>query len=242
MIPILVPTPSGKSTGMLFLDGEAVYVCEVPEDALDVFTDDDRRRKFERLFGKASESRYAGVKAALLLIQAIEDRDPRRVREYASWQAVAEYKAEQEMADRLVRSFKTEGAHELSVIARTVREQSEMTVSEERHKLLTRVSGPNPLVAVSELLMQLNRWIRGAHFVLYFDRAQEKTLPGLFCPDVGTALAALVFDRIPSSRGVGVCKRCGKPFLRTKPGQRYHSLQCGNADRKARERTRRRRK
>jgi hypothetical protein len=241
VLPILISAPQVKSTAMLFLDGKPAYGLQLPDDALAIFADGGRRQKFERQFGTVSDSHQAGISAALLLVQAIENRDVQQLRNYASWQAVAEVKAEQELAERIVRRFGAAGARHLAVIPETLRARQEKTLTEERDKLRNRVAKQSPMVGVAELLLQLNRWTSGARFVVYFDRTRKKALPGLFCPDVGTGLAALTFDRIPSSQGLGVCVRCGKAFLRTRPAQHYHSLRCGNAGRKARERARKRR-
>jgi hypothetical protein len=233
-----------QADALLFLDGEAVYARLLPDDSLRAFENEATRHAFEREYGEIADRMWAGIRAAISLIQAIERPDPRHLKDYAAWQATAEVKAEVDLANQIVRAFRPEVRKYLSAIPEAVQRDSWRTHREEQAALRKRILTGEPLVAISELLFQINRWVRKARFVMFMDRHLKKPLPGLYCPDPGTALAALVFNRVPTPKGLGVCRNpsCGKSFLRIRPGQQYHSTQCGSADRKARQRSRERNK
>lgn len=226
---------------MTFLDGKPAYAHLLPDRILEVFEVEHARQAFEKRYGHLAKSQWAGLKAAMALIQAMEKQDPRHLQDYVKFQASAEVSAEEELVERLGNRFKSPEAHKpLTAMLATVRGLRKKTWSEEWARLKERTAVRSERVAVSELLVQLNRWVRNARFVLYFDRSQKRPLPALYCPDAGTGLAAMIFNRVLTPRGLGVCRRpaCQKSFLRMRPGQQYCSLRCGNADRKARERAR----
>jgi hypothetical protein len=229
---------------MTFLSGEPAYARLLPASILNIFEDDHALQIFKKRYGQLANSQWAGLKAAMALIQAMEKPDPRHLQDYVKFQASAEVDTEEELVKRLSKVFRFPQAHEpFAAMLATVRGLRKKTWSEEWARLKQRTTGGSH-VMVAELLLQLNRWVREARFVMYFDRSQERPLPALYCPDAGTGLAAMIFNRVPTPRGLGVCRRpaCQKSFLRMRPGQQYCSLRCGNADRKARERARERQK
>jgi hypothetical protein len=89
---------------------------------------------------------------------------------------------------------------------------------------------------LSELSRELNEKARRARFVLWWVETEKRFAPGLYCDDIATALATALFSRVVSPQAVAICERCGNQFIRTKRPQRFCSLRCGNADRKARQR------
>jgi hypothetical protein len=91
---------------------------------------------------------------------------------------------------------------------------------------------------LSELGRELNRGVKQARFVLWVER-ESVFAPGLYCDNMTTALATALFSQVASPQSVAICERCGNHFTRTKRAQRFCSLRCGNADRKARQRERR---
>jgi hypothetical protein len=226
---------------MTFLDGKPAYGRLLRESILEVFEVEHARQVFERRYGPLADSQWAGIKAAIALIQAMEKQDPRHLQDYVKFQASAEFYAEEELVKSLSRVFKFPEAQEpLTAMLETVRGLKKKTWSEEWSKLKDRTAVGGRFAVVSELLRQLNRLVCKARFVMYFDRSQKKPLPAIYCPDAGTGLAAMIFNRVPTPRGLGVCRRpaCHKSFPRMRPGQQYCSLRCGNADRKAHERAR----
>lgn len=234
-LPVLIPARGGhRGDALLFVDRKPTDCLLLGDDALAIFLNDKNDAHFERRYGKVLRSYEAGIKAAMALIQAIESKDNAKLKDYAAWQAVAEVESEIELANKI-------GKH-LPFVPATVKRLREQTYREEYARLQKHISSSSPLVAIAELLMQLNRWVSKAKLVIYMGRVRQQPLPGLYCPDVSTGLAAMVFSRLPNPAGLGVCRRpsCGKTFLRIRRGQQYCSLRCGNADRKARERARRR--
>ena len=228
---------------MTFLDGKPAYGRLLPGSILEVFEVEHARQVFEKRYGQLADSQWAGVKASIALIQAMEKQDPRHLQDYVTLQAFAEINAEEELVKRLSNVFKSpEAQKNLTAMLETVRGLKKKTWSGEMAKLKDRTAATGGFAVVSELLWQLNRLVRKARFVMYFDRLQKKPLPAIYCPDVETGLAAMIFNRVPMPRGLGVCRRpvCHKSFPRMRPGQQYCSLRCGNADRKAQERARKR--
>jgi hypothetical protein len=241
LLPILIPADPKEADGMTFLDGKPAYGRLLRESILEVFEVEHARQVFEKRYGQVADSQWAGVKASIALIQAMEKQDPRHLQDYFTFQALAETQAEEELVKRLSGVFKFPEAHEpLTAMLQTVRGLKKKTWSEKKAKLKDRTATGGGFGVVSELLWQLNRLVRKARFVMFFDRSQEKPLPAIYCPDAGTGLAAMIFNRVPTPRGLGVCRRpaCQKSFPRMRPGQQYCSLRCGNADRKAQERAR----
>jgi hypothetical protein len=81
---------------------------------------------------------------------------------------------------------------------------------------------------LGELHSELNSGIRGTRFVVWWAERERRLAPGIYCKDVTSALFALALSTIGQPGGVGVCKRCHKPFirLRTGPKQDYCSYKC----------------
>lgn len=245
ILPILLSADKRKQAdALLFLDGEAVSARIVPSARLSAFLSEDAHLNFERKYGEIPKGSFAAIKAAISLIQAFKNPAPQNLKGYIAWQAAAEVKTEEDLASRVIQAFQPKFRKNLSGIRGAVRGSQEREHREEHAALQKRISSGGNLLSVSELLLQINRLVRRARFVMYMDRKQKKPLPGLYCPDPGTALAAMVFNLVPTPNGLGVCRSpsCGKSFLRVKAGQQYHSIACGNADRKARQRARERSK
>ena len=89
---------------------------------------------------------------------------------------------------------------------------------------------------LAELAAQLNQRMAKARFVMWWVDKEKKFAPGIYCPDLSTALAASLVSHIAAPKAVAICERCENRFIRTKSVQRFCSLRCGNADRKARQR------
>lgn len=64
-------------------------------------------------------------------------------------------------------------------------------------------------------------------FVLWYRRGRKKKfLPGLFCPDVLTALYAHALLRVVGGRGLAVCEICGKALIRSRGTRKTCSGKC----------------
>jgi hypothetical protein len=77
-----------------------------------------------------------------------------------------------------------------------------------------------------ELGEQLNMGIYKALFVIWWAEHEKKFAPGLYCPDMPTALYALALSAIGEAGAVGVCRHCGKPFIRSRGKQSYCNHKC----------------
>lgn len=64
--------------------------------------------------------------------------------------------------------------------------------------------------------------------VLWYEKRRRGTtfLPGIYCPDVLSALYALTLLRIVGGRGLAVCEICGKAFIRKRRTRRTCSDKC----------------
>jgi len=91
-----------------------------------------------------------------------------------------------------------------------------------------------------ELAAELNHRLRGAKPVIWWVKSEHRLAPGLYCRDIATALFAQLHTRLQTPKGLAVCLRCEKPFIRSKRIQRYCSSNCGAAARMSqmRQRTR----
>jgi hypothetical protein len=76
------------------------------------------------------------------------------------------------------------------------------------------------------LLEMLNAHLKQAHPVIWWSSARNKASLGLYCSDGVTALFALALARMGLPGGLGVCQRCGNPFLRSRRTQHYCSHRC----------------
>jgi hypothetical protein len=65
-------------------------------------------------------------------------------------------------------------------------------------------------------------------FVIWWADLPKKLVPGLYCPDIVTALYASVLSTLGTPGGVGVCQRseCGAVFPRTRAKQLYCNHKC----------------
>jgi len=167
----------------------------------------------------------AALLALLRLTQAIQTRDRRSLRTFVKLQFAEEVRRgiekDAEMSRALGANEWPPGTWSLPDIRRHVAKS-----------LRGRIRFP-----VSELGRLLNGRLRKARFVMWWVERDKKFAPGIFCEDMATAFAALLVARITSPEGLAVCERCGTQFVRKKQGQRFHDLKCGNAARKARQRS-----
>jgi len=63
-------------------------------------------------------------------------------------------------------------------------------------------------------------------FVVWWHKAAERFVPGLFCPDIVTALYALAMWSTGTTGGWAICQKCRKDFARNRAKQLYCSTQC----------------
>jgi hypothetical protein len=63
-------------------------------------------------------------------------------------------------------------------------------------------------------------------FVIWWANLPKKLVPGLYCPDIVTALYASVLATLGTPGGLGVCQRCGDDFIRSRAKQLYCDHKC----------------
>jgi hypothetical protein len=82
--------------------------------------------------------------------------------------------------------------------------------------------------AAHALSLAFTEGLRKTRFVIWWADLPKKLVPGLYCPDIVTALYASVLSTLGTPGGVGVCQRseCGAVFPRTRAKQRFCSHKC----------------
>lgn len=63
-------------------------------------------------------------------------------------------------------------------------------------------------------------------FVVWWSAVGKKLVPGLYCPDIVTALYALAMWSSGTAGGWAICQRCKKDYPRSRAKQRYCSHKC----------------
>jgi len=63
-------------------------------------------------------------------------------------------------------------------------------------------------------------------FVVWWSHVGNKLVPGLYCPDIVTALFALAMWGSGTAGGWAICQRCNKDYPRSRAKQRYCSHRC----------------
>ena len=77
--------------------------------------------------------------------------------------------------------------------------------------------------AVSEALTE---GLSKARFVVWWTDVAKKLVPGLYCPDIVTALYASAIWSYGTSGGWAICQKCDKDFARRRAKQFYCSNRC----------------
>jgi hypothetical protein len=67
-----------------------------------------------------------------------------------------------------------------------------------------------------------------ARFVIWEDKPTGKFVPGLYCPNVLTALYASILYGLGVPGGLAICRnpKCRQPFLRSRTKQQYCGHRC----------------
>ncbi len=63
-------------------------------------------------------------------------------------------------------------------------------------------------------------------FVVWWSEVGKKLVPGLYCPDIVTALYALAMWSSGTAGGWAICQRCNKDYPRSRAKQLYCSHRC----------------
>ena len=199
-------------------------------------------RRFESEVGAIPESSRAAVFALLKLAQLTKTRSGRDLRAYIRLQAGTEVGSEINLLERVVGGFRGEAKKVLQErLLIPFRSKGKKLLEREESEIRRRMGKGEGLSVAIELSREINRWLLGARVVLWWRRKDKQLTLGLYCEKTETAFASAVLTTIDVPQGLGICVRCRSHFLRTKRGQKYCKLRCGNADRKARERAKKRR-
>jgi hypothetical protein len=77
--------------------------------------------------------------------------------------------------------------------------------------------------AISELF---TAGLSKTRFVVWWSDVGKKLVPGLYCPDILTALYALAMWSSGTAGGWAICQRCNKDYPRSRAKQLYCSHKC----------------
>lgn len=210
-------------------------VSVLPLDALQCLQDGEKLAELTKSYTLAfpEESRLTLV-AFTTLVQAVNNRDLGLLKKYKDLM----------IADRLLRWKKVveDGeSQEPGLWGTWSKDDERFWANSTKADLVRKLKRPLTLIA-SEITERLEK----AQFVVWWRAETRQFAPGLYCPDLPTALAALLVSRIISPLNWATCARqgCDIQFIRIRRGQKFHDPRCGNAQRqiRARERERERRK
>lgn len=76
------------------------------------------------------------------------------------------------------------------------------------------------------LLKAFTAGLSKTRFVVWWHKAAKKFVPGLYCPDIVTALYALAVWSSGTAGGWAICQKCGNDYPRRRAKQRYCSHKC----------------
>jgi hypothetical protein len=206
----------------LWSHGKRVPLAIVPPGIAAAIAQLDKKalKRLDNRFGKLPDSQVAKLVAHSKVLDAARLRDVGKMREYFDWLRVADSKLPRPPTKE------AQGRAILAAYRKHVIEQ--IKGSDER------------LIAWAE--EHSSDFLELARPIMFHYRGQLEPQLGLlvrtFNPEDGLSVALgvqLILDTQGSS-GLSYCARCDKPYIRTKQGQQFCSLKCGNNERQARRR------
>jgi hypothetical protein len=115
-----------------------------------------------------------------------------------------------------------EGPHSRKAISR-VRPVLERGVKTAEWSAVIRADVKTPTFALSEAF---TAGLRKTRFVVWWSVVGKKLVPGLYCPDIVTALYALAMWSSGTAGGWAICQKCTKDYPRSRAKQLYCSHRC----------------
>jgi hypothetical protein len=246
-IPVLVKCPTGLPDGFIPDDGQTggvVAVRRLSPSLVERLTTNEEWRQVEKEYGDISQTEWIKLRDLLALIERLSAGDGSSVVTFDE----SEVEALGRLLKRLspggwyrhngpkgarYRSISGDVQFEITPEAITVRpigdtssESATLSRRQERQdsrNLSIHAIAKTPALFISEAL---TRGLRDAKLVIWWARMERKLAPGLFCPDIMTALYTLLLSSIGCPGGIAVCQRCRTPFIRSKGIQLYCGHRC----------------
>ena len=230
-LPVLVDAvPKEQAHGRVTVPGDYDIVVRVlPLDAPEMLASEAGIHQLKERFNVVTKTKRDRTQllALLKLVQALQKRSLERLAAYE------EIESEVETHEWLAKQKEFQNA-----FGRTQwRMPTKAQIKAERARTVANVRRRTRF-PISEVSRRLNELLRNARFVIWWSERERQLRPGLYCEEMSTAIAALIFSRIASTKGRAVCAHCGREFVRGKRTQTFCTLRCGNAARKARQRVR----
>ena len=209
-IPVLIDSSRQRADGfmpsMAFAErgtGDPVFPVRRFHVSLDVLNDSQGRSRFEKEFGPLDLGEWNGLLRLLDLLGRWEAGDRRLEVDADS----------EEIARELEQACPGEFAIHVRKLPPGVRRQS-------------RSFGMNASLAITA---KFTAGLSEARFVIWEDKLTGKFVPGLYCPNVQTALYASVLYGLGVPGGLAICRnpKCRQPFIRSRgETQSYCSHKC----------------
>jgi hypothetical protein len=167
-----------------------------------VLNDSPGRSRFEKEFGPLDLGEWNGLLRLLDLLGRWEAGDRRQEVDADS----------EEIARELEQACPGEFAIHVRKLPPGVRRQS--------HSF-----GMNASLAITA---KFTAGLSEARFVIWEDKPTGKFVPGLYCPNVLTALYASILYGLGVPGGLAICRnpKCRQPFLRSRTKQQYCGHRC----------------
>jgi hypothetical protein len=210
MIPVLVASSHDRADGRVPSTSWALKGIGAPEVEVRRFrlpsgrdwNDPGRRRDLEKEFGAISRAQWNRLLSLIAQIEHVNAGDRRDVVDIDQDEEFARWYKEHFSRQQLIYS----GSMLPGFIGRT-----------------DSTCMPSELALTAKFTAGLSR----VRFVVWQDNLTKKFAPGLFCPDIMSAVYAAVLYGFGTPGGVGVCRKCALPFSRSRgPTQRYCSHKC----------------
>ena len=252
-IPILVAAPAEESEGYIPIwdsNGEPMKVRRLQPSLVKDLSNPGRRRRIEEVYGRISEADWNRLRDSIDLIDRLNAGDGSPVvvsdREEVIDQLLQSLDPsgtqtwlldnhDPKRGEIEIRPVSKEGVAGSPVIIQYSVHQSAL----ENKTSANRLVGPmgfnivesskisvvrkTAAFALSEALTEGLSKIR---FVVWWFESKRKLVPGVYCPDIVTALYALAMWANGTRGAWAICRRCNKDYLRSRVDKTYCTTKC----------------
>lgn len=231
-MPVLVGCDAGSADGYMPSGGSAAAIRRLAPSLVENLKTAQGWQDLERQYGAIAKSEWSRLQKLLTLVERFSagDGSPIITFDENEKKAVLDrLDAHRWLQDKpgLYRAIGGGDGLMLALeglkIVHPGKSPPERSERDNAQRLTLTATVKTPAFAISEAL---TRGLIRARFVIWWAQKERKLAPGLYCPDMPTALYALVLSGLGTPGGVAVCQRCMTPFIRSKGVQLYCSHRC----------------